>query len=280
MKATPIALRNHMAQGSTTLAHLVKLTRKDGFVLSLVLDHDRPITFDGVTYQPAFGAMPSTVETSSALNVDNMDAHGALMTLGVQEKDIAAGLWDQADVRVLRVNWRDLSMRADKIKRGTFGELSVGRDSFNSEVRGITQLLQQVLGEVLSPSCKTDLFSARCGVVATDGVWKFSGLAVSAVVSRQQFATLHPSADGFFDAGFVEFQTGANAGQRKEIKTQITGNIWLQEPMPYEIGYGDLVTLYAGCLKRKGDCKDKFNNYRRFDGFPEVPGENQVLQGV
>lgn len=279
MKNTPAALVAHSAQGSTTLAHFVKLVRKDGFVLALTLDHDRPRTIDGVRYEPAFGAMPSSVETSSALNVDNMDARGALMALGVQEKDIAAGLWDGCAWQSFRVNWRDLSMGSEGLKSGTFGELSVGRNTFNAEVRGITQVLQQTIGLSAKPSCDADLFDTRCGIPMTEGLYKFSGLAVSAVASASQFATLHPSEDGVFDGGKVVFQTGANAGLAKEIREQITGNIWLQEPMPYPIEYGDLVTLYVGCLKREEDCH-RFNNIVRFRGLPKLPGQDQVLKGV
>lgn len=279
MKATSAALKSHMAQGSTTLAHLVKLTRRDGFVLAVTLDHDRPLRFENVTYQPAFGATPSTVETSAALNVDNLDAKGALMLLGVNEADIAAGLWDQCDVRTLRVNWRDLSMSAEKVKRGTFGEISVGRGTFTNEVRGITQKLQQVLGEVVSPSCKADLFDTRCGVPMTEGVWKFSGATVTTWLSAQQFSTSISKVDSFFAGGKVMWTTGANIGISKEIKSYVGNTFTLQEPMPYPIAAGDTVTLYAGCLKRDTDCSGKFSNIVRFRGFAQVPGQDQMFRG-
>lgn len=280
MKGTPIVLRNHMAQGSTTLAHLVKLTRKDGFVLAFTLDHDRPLTYQGVTYEPKFGATPSTVETSAAMNVDSLEAKAALMDLGITEQDILAGLWDGCVWQSLRVNWRDLSMGHEWVKWGTFGEISIGRGVATNEVRGITQILQQTIGDVVKPACNADLFDTRCGIQPTEGLYKFSNLEVSAVASRSQFATLRPTADGVFDGGKVVFQTGANAGLAKEIREQITGNIWLQEPMPYPIEYGDLVTLYVGCLKRaEEDCAGKFNNIIRFRGFPTVPGQDQVLRG-
>jgi uncharacterized phage protein (TIGR02218 family) len=282
VKATGSALKAHMAQGSTTLAHLVKLTRTDGFVLAVTLDHDRPLTFELTTYQPAFGATPSTVETSSSLSVDNLDAKGALMLLGVEEADIAAGLWDGCDVRTLRVNWKDLSMGAEKIKRGTFGEISIGRGTFTNEVRGVTQALQQTLGEVVSPSCKADLFDTRCGVTATEGQWKFSGVAVTFTVDARRFtASSMMISEGQCDGGKVAWLTGANAGLSKEIKTHLAGGVFeLQEPMPYPIAVGDTAVIYVGCLKRKEDCLTKFNNYVRFDGFPEVPGNDQVLQGI
>jgi uncharacterized phage protein (TIGR02218 family) len=282
MKATGSALKAHMAQGSTTLAHLVKLTRTDGFVLAVTLDHDRPLTFGGVTYQPAFGATPSTVETSSSLSVDNMDAKGALLALGVEEADIAAGLWDGCDVRVLRVNWKDLSMGAEKLKRGTFGEISVGRGTFTNEVRGVTQKLQQIQGNLVTPSCPHDLFNARCGVPMEEGVWKFSGVAVTANTFdlRRTFSAALDQADGFFDGGKVVWLTGANAGLSKEIKTQVGGNIELQEPMAYAIEVDDTAIFYAGCLKRfTEDCLRKFGNQGRFGGFKDVPGQDQAFRG-
>lgn len=283
MKDTSTALKAHMAQGTTTLAHLVRLTRRDGFVLAMVLDHDRPITFDSVTYEPAFGMRPSTVETSSALNVDSMDAQGALLALGVTEADIIAGLWDLCDVRVLRVNWADLSMGAEKVKRGTLGEISIGRGKFSDEVRGITQHLQQTLGDVVSPSCKADLFDSRCGVVATEGVWKFSSSAVTAVTSDRQFTADvgATQADGFFDGGKVVWTTGDNAGLSKEIKAQVGDVFELQEPMPYAIAEDDEAVIYVGCLKRATeDCAGKFDNIVRFRGFKDVPGQDQMFKGA
>jgi uncharacterized phage protein (TIGR02218 family) len=171
-------------------------------------------------------------------------------------------------------------MGIDKIKRGTFGEISIGRGTFTNEVRGLTQALQQVQGDVLSPSCPHDLFSPECGVPMTEGQWKFSGVPVTFTVDARRFTASLSEADGFFDGGKVVWLTGANAGQSKEIKAQVAGAIELQEPMPRAIATGDTAVCYAGCLKRKEDCLGKFNNYPRFGGFPEVPGQDQVLQGI
>lgn len=283
MKATPVALRTHMEQGTTTLAHIVKLTRRDGFVLTVALDHDRPIVFEGLVYQPAFGMVPSDLETSGNLSVDNMNAKGALMALGIAEADIAAGLWDLCEVRVMRVNWMDPATGAEKLKRGWFGEISVGRDSFNNEVRGITQKLQQTIGEVVSASCKAVLFDSRCKIVDTEGAWKFSGVAVTGVTSpRQLAASALGQAAGFFDAGKVTWTTGANAGLSMEIRAHTAGGaIELQEPMPYPVAVEDTFTIWAGCLKRATeDCTAKFNNIINFRGFPHVPGQDQMFRGV
>lgn len=283
MKVIPIALLDHLKQGTTTLAHIVKLTRQDGFVLTVALDHDRPIVLGGLVYQPAFGMIPTDLETSGTLSVDNMDAKGALMALGISEGDIAAGLWDLCEVRVMRVNWMNPAQGAEKLKRGWFGEISVGRDTFQSEVRGITQKLQQTIGEVVSASCKADLYDSRCKIVAAEGVWRFSNVAVTAATSPRQFAAAGlGQAAGFFDAGKVTWVAGANAGLSMEIRTHLAGGaLELQEPMPFPITLGDQFTIVAGCLKRYSeDCVAKFNNGINHRGFPFVPGQDQMFKGV
>lgn len=283
MKTISVALKAHYALGTTTLAHIVKMTRRDGTVLAVTLDHDKTITFGGIDYLPALGMIPTNIETSGELNVDNLDARGALMALGIAEADISAGLWDLCDVRVMRVNWADLTMGAEKLKRGTFGQLSVGRNSFNNEVRGITQRLQQTIGEVVSASCKADLFDARCTVVAEEGVRKFSDTVVSGVTSSRVFAAAGLTQEaGFFDAGKVTWTTGANVGLSMEIRVHTAGGtIELQEPMPHAVAAADEFTIFAGCLKRYAeDCVVKFSNGINFRGFPFVPGQDQMFKGI
>jgi uncharacterized phage protein (TIGR02218 family) len=284
VKGTSAALVAHMQLGTTTLAHIVKLTRKDGDVLAVTLDHDEPIVFESVTYTPIYGLIPSTIETTAALNVDNLDAKGALMALGISESEIQAGLWDMCEARVMRVNWKDLTMGCEKLKRGWFGEISHGDHTFSNEIRGLSQMLQSTITEVITPGCKADLFDVRCGVVATEGVWKFSAKAVSTIVSAQRQFTVSAltQAAGFFTGGYLTWTTGPNTGLSMEIKGHTAGgNIELQEPMPSVIAVGNQATFFAGCRKRASeDCTTKFNNIVRFRGFDRLPGTDQMFKGV
>jgi uncharacterized phage protein (TIGR02218 family) len=283
VKAMSEALKAHFALSETTIAHLVKITRRDAEVLAVTLDYDLDITFEGTLYKAALSIYPSTMETTAALNVDTMDARGALLAIGVNEADIAAGLWDVADVLVQRVNYNDLTMGSEILHRFTFGELSLGRGTFNAEFRGITQKLQQTLGDVVSPSCNADLFDTRCGIAETEGVWKFSNKAVTTATSQRQFtiSSLAQAAD-YFTAGKVTFTTGANAGLSMEIKQHSAGGVFvLQEAMPYAVALGDEMTVWAGCRKRATeDCQTKFNNIVRFRGFNKLPGQDQMFKGV
>lgn len=286
MKSISAELKAHYALPETTLAILVKITRVDGEVLAVTFGYDQNITYPvigGTTYVSGYDLVPASMVTSSAMNVDSMDVRGALLTLGVTEADINAGLWDNAEFAVIRVNWSDLSMGHEEMKYGWFGEISIGRSEFTTELRGLTQKLQATIGDLVSPSCKNDLFDSMCGIPMTEGTWKFSSTAVTGVTSNRRFAMSSlVQADGFFNRGKVTWTTGANTGLSMDIKSSTTGgNIELQEPMPYDIAVTDQATLFAGCqLRYTEDCGTKFNNKVNFGGFPHLPGEDQVFKGV
>lgn len=281
MKTISAGMQTHLDTGATTLAHCVRIARQDGTLYGFT-DHDRPLVVDGLTYTPVTGVDTSAIETSAGLNVDQLEMRGFLALLGMHEADVSAGRWDFAAVRVFAVNWANLADGEIKLRRGWMGEVSVTND-FKAELRGVAQKLQQTIIELAKETCAADLFDARCKVVATEGVWKFSGVAVSTIVQaqRQFTAAALGQAAGFFTAGEVLFTSGANAGLGMEVKTHASGgNILLTEAMPYAIVAADQFTVFAGCRKRYAeDCGTKFNNKINFRGFPHLPGLDQVLRG-
>lgn len=283
MKSISAELMAHYASGETTLAILAKFTRSDDEYLAVTVGHDSDITYSAITYLTGYDVVPTAMVTSGALNVDTMDIRGVLTGLGISEADINAGLWDNCRFDAIRVNWADLTMGHEEMKSGWFGEISIGRAAFNTELRGLTQKLQSTVGDVVSPSCKNDLFDVKCGVVATEGVKKFSNTAVTGVTSNRHFViSALTQAAGTFDAGKVTWTTGLNAGLSMEIKTHTAGgDLSLQEPMPYNIAITDRATVFVGCLKRLAeDCRDKHDNVLHFGGFPYLPGNDQMFKGV
>lgn len=186
-KSISTALAAHYASPVTTTAILIKITRTDGVILA-VTDHDIDITYSSQLYSSQANMDPSSIVTNSTMSVDNLDMHGALLSIGVTEADILAGLWDYAEVRIYRVNWADLTMGDEKLIRGWIGQISVGRNDFKNELRSLTQKLQMSIGEIVSSSCKADLFDSRCKLVDTVGVWKFTGVTVTSLVdTNKQF---------------------------------------------------------------------------------------------
>ena len=282
MKSTPAALLAHQALGTTTLALLVKITRKDGFVLG-VTDHDRDIVYDGVTYQRTLSVNASEMVSTAALDVDNLNVSGFLDLFGLTEADIASGLWDFCEMRCYRVNRADLTMGDEKLTRGWFGELSTEGNAFENEVRSLTQKLQSRMVELVSETCNAELFDNRCKVVKTLGVNQFDGVAVTSIGSvYQEFVCSSlDQVDDWFTNGYIVWTSGLNEGLEKEVKKHWAGgSILLQEPMPYAIEVGDEITIFAGCLKRfNEDCIAKHDNAENFRGYPKVPGNDAVIRG-
>ena len=102
MKTLSAALQAHLDSGTTTLAWCWRIERADGVVLGFT-DHDRPLQFGGVTYEPESGFAASEIRSGTDLSVDAQEAEGVLTSDTITETDILDGRWDNAAVEVWRV---------------------------------------------------------------------------------------------------------------------------------------------------------------------------------
>jgi uncharacterized phage protein (TIGR02218 family) len=167
------------------------------------------------------------------------------------------------------------------MRRGWFGEVTLNENGkFRTELRGMTQALQQQLGEIYSPECRADLGDHRCKIDV--GLWTRSG-AVTGVTDPAVFVASidgAATADGWFDGGLLTWVTGANAGRAIEVKSWAasTGRVELFLAMGYAIVIGDAFTVYPGCDKRLETCIGRFNNVINFRGEPYVPGIDAMMQ--
>lgn len=273
----PIALQQHYDSGSTTLALLWKLTRRDGQVFGFT-DHDRPITFEGLTYATASAYDASVVRSTGDLAVDNLEAEGLIDADGFTAEDLEAGLWDGALLELREVNWRDLGMGARIVRMGELGEVQRDGLRYRAELRGLAARLANNIGRSIYPTCDAGLGDSRCGVDLAAFRIDTSIVSVLSAGAFTAASLIRP--DGWFDFGEVEFLSGLNAGQRVEIKRHLLGSpssIELQLPAPRAMTAGDAIRLTAGCAKTKQACKDKFGNLPHFRGFSFVPNTDQVL---
>ncbi len=280
MKTISTELAAHIAGEVTTLATCWKLTRRDAAVQGFT-DHDRDITYDSLTYKAATGFSPSAVENSASLRVDNLDVNGMLSSESITEDDILAGRYDFAEIDIFQINYTDTSQGILKLRRGWLGEVSLTRQHFVAEVRGLTQLLSQDIGEYFSPSCRASLGDSRCKVnMASHTV---TGSATS-VASRSAFTdSTRSEASALFSGGKITFTSGANNGLSMEVKeyfykSSSGGTLSLALPMPYTIAPGDGYSLQKGCDKTLGTCHSRFGNVANFRGEPHVPGTDRMLE--
>jgi hypothetical protein len=163
MKTLSTALTTHLAGEVTTLATCLKATLATGKIYGFTT-HTSDLVVNGVTYQAAAGYTPTAIASNADLAVDNLEVIGFLNSAVITESDINAGLWDYAAIEIIRVNYADLTMGSEWMRKGTLGQVSTGRHSFIAEMRGMTQPLQQAVGRIVSPSCHASLGDAQCGV--------------------------------------------------------------------------------------------------------------------
>lgn len=277
MNTQSTALATHRGLDGTTLAWCWKVTRRDAQVFCFT-SADIPLPIDGLMYEASTGFMPSAIEGKADLSVPNLEVNGLLDSESITEDDLRAGRWDGASVELFEVNYLDLSQGVMNLRTGTIGDVRVGRLTFQAELRGLAQALQQPIGELYSPSCAATLGDARCKVDL--GPLTVSG-ALTSVDSARAFAdTLRTEADDYFGAGLITWTSGLNTGLQMEVRdyTQSGGTFVLALPMPYTVHVDDTYNLVPGCRKRAIlDCKTKFSNIVNFRGHPYVPGNDKVL---
>lgn len=292
MKAVSVAFDSHLSNQNTSLATCWRATLTNGTVYGFT-DHDRDLPVDSVIYQAAGGYTATDVETSAAMNVDNLEVHGILNSVSITEDDLNAGLWDYAAINIFQVNWSNLSQGIMHQRVGTLGEVSLDRDMFRAELRGIMQAYSRTILSLTSPGCRYVFGDSRCKFPIASVTFTATILSVDAdniVLTFEEEFTGSPPSNlhdaGYYDYGLIRFTSGLNIGREMEIKSHIwidsppVQQITLQLPMPYPVNGGsptDTVELVKGCAKRFEDCQAN-DNAINFGGEPHVPGFDQLVQ--
>ncbi|MDW3221780.1 MAG: DUF2163 domain-containing protein [Paracoccaceae bacterium] len=280
MSEIDAGLQAHLEGGLTTVAHAWAIKRKDGIVLGFT-DHDREISFDGITFRADTGLSALSLAQSTGLSVDNTEALGALSDLSIREDEIEQGRFDEAEVEAWLLNWKDVSQRWLQF-RGTIGELRRADNGFQAELRGLTEALNRPLGRVYQKPCTAVLGDSTCKVDLSGAQYSIE-LAIEEVSQSRVFKW------GFFDTfetswfarGRLEVLSGSASGLWGMVKqdrfegTQRIVELW--EPIRSPLEPGSLVRLTVGCDKRSATCRNKFFNLLNFQGFPDVPSEDWML---
>jgi len=281
MRTVSPELAAHLAAGATSLCTCWRLTRGDGAEL-FVTDHDRPLDVGGNTYRPGAAVRPSETAAALGLGTDDLEIAGALSTAGLAEDDLAAGLWDGAQVRRFLVNWAEPGQVFEQA-RYQLGEVRRAGGAFTAALLGPSARLSRPVGRSFSVQCDARLGDARCGVDLNDPAYSASG-AVDQVIDRRRFSVtgLSLGAAGFFTHGTLVWTSGANAGlARAEILAHASDtagvSLTLALPAAFPVNQGDTFTARAGCDKRFTTCRERFANTDNFRGFPHLPGTDWLL---
>lgn len=281
MKALPAGMQAHLNTGVTTLCWCWKIERADSVVFGFT-DHDRPLVLGGVTYEPDSGFAASELRANADLSVDAQDAEGALTSDRITETDILDGRWDNARIEVRRVNWADVTQNV-LMRRGNIGQVRRGKAAFVAEVRSLAHVLNQTVGRTFQYYCDAVLGDARCGVNLDSATYKGTG-TVTAVTADRRFRAsgIDGFASGWFELGYVEWTSGANAGRKSEVSRHLLASgvvtIELFEAPVRSIAMNDAFIIRAGCDKQFKTCKARFANSVNFRGFPHMPGDDTIIR--
>lgn len=266
---------------TTTIARAWSLRRSDGLTLGFT-DHDGHLAFEGLAFRPDRGLTARALVQGTGLSVDNSEATGALSDDAITERDLMAGRWDAAELRLWEVDWTDVARRK-LVFRGFLGEVSRANGAFRAELRGLSDLLNAPQGRVYHPRCSARLGDGACRVDLAG-----AGLSLQSQVERLDEGRVFtfqnfPSFDAnWFEHGRLEMLTGTAEGLYATIKNDTArpdGSrvIDLWSALGVTPNPGDLVRLTAGCDKAAASCRLKFANFANFRGFPHLPPEDWLM---
>lgn len=280
MRTVPALLQAKLDSGVTTLARCWVMTRRDGVVRGFT-DHDADIVIDGVTCRAGTGLTASEATQQLGLAVSGSEISGALASEALNEDDLAAGRYDAAAVRVHLVDWSEPSLNL-LLASGVLGEVRREGAAFTAELRGLAHRLQEESGRLYTATCAADLGDAHCTVDLDNAALRGTGTIVSVSATSSFLASgLDGFAAGWFTAGKLTWDFGANAGLATEVKihTLASGAVSfaLWQAMPEPLTIGDAFTVTAGCDKRFATCRDRFANAVNFRGFPHIPGNDFLV---
>lgn len=298
MKNIPTALLANLSGEQVNLA-LCWIAEKTTGGTVRGTDHDKNLTvtvstpstgLEG-TYIAHENISGSDIRGGSDLSVDNMEVHSAEAVDspndGITYEEISAGALNGARVTVFLCDWRTPDDGQVILRRGFLGETTFDSDGrIQLEVRGLSQLLSQQIGKVMSDRCDVARFGdTRCGfnvaAITADGV-------MDSVTNRRAFVMSFGSPTPTWvtlpAGGEITFTTGENAGFTKEVKSSVLAagllTIELYEEMPGAVVIGDEATFVPGCDRRYTTCKyyDNLVNFRGYGVF--VPGTMAMMRGA
>lgn len=279
MLALTASMRAKLDARASAFCHCWRLARHDGVVMGFT-DHDRDLSFNGVTFRAHTGLSTSQVEIGLGLAAGGAEATGALTDGGLLESDLLNGLYDGASVETWLVDWTNVEDRT-LLDVATIGDVRRGENAFAAELRSSAHVFDQQQGRTFQRGCSADLGDARCGVDLDAPSHKTTGVVVSfsgGVLTLDLPAFFE---NGYFAGGGLTFTDGANAGGRLTVKSHrqdgLRAAVALWTSPGAEVVAGDAVLLTAGCDKSPSTCQRKFGNIVNFRGFPHMLGNDRVI---
>lgn len=278
----PTALQAKLAEGVTTLAWCWVLTRRDGSSYGFT-DHDEPLVVAGASCEPNTGFSPGDHQSPGDFAPTRATVYGVVDSTTIAASDVDNGLWDQARVKVLRVDWTEPELYFTAFT-GELGAIRRTDSAFEAEISGLGARLDRQIGSVFARSCDAELGDERCGVDLQAGHQLDAIIVDAPSPGLVEVSGASGEPEDWFSFGVCDWVTGDNTGAKARITrhTMRGDRAFLEiDPAPaLPLQPGDEVRLTVGCDKQFPTCVSKFANGANFRGCPHMPGNDVLARPV
>jgi uncharacterized phage protein (TIGR02218 family) len=246
-----------------------RVFRRDGITLGFT-GHNRDLWLDGVLHRAAPGMLPSAVRRTADLGADSVDVEGVLSHDAISSADLAAGLFDRAQVRLGVVDW-ETGERAI-LYHGEIGAIGEEATGFSAELLSAKAQLEIDPVPRTSPTCRARFCGPGCTLSAARFTHELRIAAVDLVANAVSFVA-GPSAESFRD-GALHWIDGPQAGRTNAVVDVTDGMLVLAQSLDPTLAPGTLARLTEGCDHTIATCRGRFANAINFQGEPFLPGND------
>jgi len=250
-----------------------RVQRRDGVTLGFT-SHDRDLWLDGVLHRAAPGMLPSAVRRTADLGADSVDVQGALTHDAISSADLAAGLFDGAELQLGIADW-ETGERA-VLYRGEIGAIGEEAVGFSAELLSAKSRLEIDPVPRTSPTCRAQFCGPGCTLSAAPFTHELRVAALDFAANAVSFAG-GPPAEQFRD-GSLRWIEGPQAGLSNMVVNVEGGALVLEQALDPLLQAGTLARLREGCDHTIATCAARFANSINFQGEPFLPGNDLLTR--
>lgn len=269
------------------LAYCTRVERRDGQILRFTSWRDtlRGVTFNGLTenYDPMDGVDAAAHQASEGIELQDSGVQGVISDSRITEEDLFNGFYLGAIIDQFRVDPLDLVAGPLTPVRWTIGNIDHDFETWRADLRSIITAIDFSSGRIIGKQCDDVFGGPRCTRDLGDVTYEPVVVASTTDQYREFDAVLATIpgglGDDYFRIGRVEWLEGDNVDTVSPVRAYVDASrrITLLHKTRNPILAGDRFRIVAGCQHNTVACNG-YGNLDNFQGFPDVPGPDRILE--
>ena len=259
-----------------TVATFWRVLRRDGVALGFTT-HDRDLWFGGVLHRAAPGMLPSAIRRSAGFEPDSAEVQGALTHEAISARDLSAGRFDGAAVRIGVVDWDVVDGQDgahETLYAGTMGGVVEEDGRFTADLASRkAQLLRDPIPRT-SPACRAPFAGPGCDLSPVRFTHEATLTGVDADTNAVMLAMA--AAPAACAGGFLRWLDGPHAGRTMTVMLADGAALVLDTPLDPAPPPGTRAMVREGCDRTLETCAARFANAINFQGEPFLPGNDLI----